>query len=72
MTGRGRRHVRSKRESLGIEPFQKQFNSGWTKKMLSRLGKASDAQIATELNIDISTVSLQRAKLKIPPYQPKK
>lgn len=33
---RGSRHVRSKRESLGIAPFQKQFIDPWTKKMIQR------------------------------------
>ena len=66
--GRGRRHVRSKRESLGIPPFQKQYNGNWTKKMTARLGKASDVKIAEELGVNTSTVSLHRAKLGIPPF----
>lgn len=62
---RGRRHVRSKRESLGIPPFQKQFIEPWPKKMIQRLGKATDADIALELGVAVHTVSLQRARLGI-------
>ena len=68
VTKRGRRHVRSKRESLGIAPFQKQFIEPWTKKMIQRLGKAPDPDIAKELGVAIKTVSLKRARLGIPAF----
>lgn len=66
VTGRGRRHVRSKRESLGIPPFQKQVNEPWTKKMVAQLGKASDMEVARNLGVNIASVALQRARRGIP------
>ena len=67
-TGRGRRHIRTKRESLGIAPFQQQNKSQWSKKMLSKLGKAPDGQVAEELGVALSTVSVQRHRHGIPAF----
>jgi len=68
-TGRGRRHIRSKRESLGIPPSQKQFNGPWTKKMVSQLGKAPDTEVAKNLGVNIASVALQRVRRGIAAFR---
>ena len=68
-TGRGRRHIRSKRESLGIPPSQKQFIGPWTKKMVSQLGKATDTEVAKNLGVNTASVALQRARRGIAAFR---
>lgn len=54
VTQRRGRHVRSKRESLGIPPFHKPVNGPWTKKLIAQLGKASDTDVAGNLGVNMT------------------
>ena len=68
ITGRGRRHVRAKREALGISPFQIQKSVNWTAALIKRLGTQPDAILAAELGVSVNTVALQRRGCGIPPF----
>ena len=67
-TGRGRRHIRAKRESLGIPPFQLHTTIRWTLKTTKKLGSMPDAELAKELGVASGTVALHRRRLGIPAY----
>ena len=62
-TKRGRRHVRAKRESLGIPPFQQQKSIHWSKAIIRRMGKVTNAELAKELGVSQGTVALHRRRL---------
>ena len=65
LTGRGRRHVRAKRESLGIPAFQIQRSIPWTKTILQQLGQVPDAELAKSIGVSPGTVALHRRRLGI-------
>jgi hypothetical protein len=69
VTGRGRRHVRSKRESLQIAPFQQHVQLDWTPRLLKRPGTVTDAELATELGVAVATVRLKRSQQSIPSHR---
>jgi Bacterial regulatory proteins, luxR family len=64
-TGRGRRHVRAKRESLGIPPFQTQNWVEWNKATVAKIksGKLTNAELARELGVSEGTVALHRRRM---------
>lgn len=69
LTGRGRRHVRSKRESLEIPAFQIQRSIPQTKTVLKQLGTMPDAELARSIGVSLGTVALHRRRLGIKPFR---
>ena len=68
LTGRGRRHIRAKRESLGVPAFQIQRSIPWTTTILKQLGTMPDAELAKSIGVSLGTIALHRRRLGIKPF----